>query len=223
MDQDTTIALLPSPLLGPAVWQPVQQALSADGLRVIVPGRPGRLGTVADVCRWYLNDLPEDHDYVLVPHSNAGLYIPALTQRRSVTGLVFVDAILPPRSGEFTVAPDGLLTMLGELADDEGTLPPWTSWWDEETVVELFPSTELRQRVEAEQTRFPLSYFQETIGVERDWATLPAMYVAFGDTYEVERAEAQAWGWPTQVLAGNHMHMLAQPGEVAAAISQGMA
>lgn len=224
MAENPIIALLPSPLLGPAVWRPVQEALSTDGFDAVVPGCPdvGR-STVAEVYRWYLDDLSPNHDYVLVPHSNAGLYVPALSHRRSVVGLVFVDAVLPPPSGEVGVAPEGLLAMLGEVADSDENLPPWTSWWDDESVTELFPSPEVRALVEAEQPRFPMSYFRETVRVEHDWASVPATYVAFGDTYEPERSEANAWGWPTRVLEGNHLHMLVEPKQVANVIRRALA
>lgn len=78
-----TIALLPSALLGPAVWQPVRERLRAAGREVIVAGEPGASGTsVADILRWYLDSLPTGRDYVLVPQSNAGLYVPAITTQR---------------------------------------------------------------------------------------------------------------------------------------------
>lgn len=94
-----TIALLPSALLGPAVWQPVRSHLHDIGQDAIVVGNQEASGTsVDDVLQWYLNSLPTGRDYVLVPHSNAGLYVPASTAQRSVTGLVVVDAI---RVGQF--------------------------------------------------------------------------------------------------------------------------
>ncbi|MFI5932083.1 hypothetical protein [Actinoplanes sp. NPDC051494] len=211
-----TIALLPSALLGPAVWEPVRAELAAAGHDVITASVDGT--SVTDVLDGYLASLPAGRDYLLVPHSNAGLYVPGIAARRSVTGLVFVDAILPPATGAVPVAGEGLLGMLSGRADDDGALPVWTSWWPEEDVAALFPSPEARARVSAEQRRLPLTYFQESVTVAPGWDDVPASYLGFGDTYEPERQEAEGRGWRTAVLNGNHLHMLSAPGAVAHAI-----
>ncbi len=216
-----TIALLPSALLGPAVWQPVRERLRAAGRDVIVAGEPGASGTsVADVLRWYLDSLPTGRDYVLVPQSNAGLYVPAITAQRSVTGLVFVDAILPPEQGTTPVAPQGLREMLQTRAGPDGELPVWTSWWPPEEVAALFPSEQVRAEVSAQQQRFPLSYFAQRVTIAPGWSDRPAGYLAFGDAYQTERVTAESWGWRSAQLDGGHLHMLNAPGEVAAAIAR---
>jgi hypothetical protein len=221
MGQSPVIALLPSALLGPAVWQPVLEHLRDAGHEAVVAGMPGAGGTsVSGVLTWYLDSLPAGRDYVLVPHSNAGLYVPAITGQRSVTGLVFVDAILPPRAGTVTVAPEGLQKFLGDLAGSDGVLPVWTSWWPESDVAALFPSEQVRNHVSAEQRPFPLSYFAETVTVGPGWSEVPAAYLGFGDTYEPERAEARSWGWRAETLDGEHLHMLTAPDQVAAAIAR---
>jgi hypothetical protein len=67
-----------------------------------------------------------DEPVVLVPRSNAGLYVPAVVDAlgEQVRSVVFVDAALPG-AGHHT-PPE----FLRRLAID-GTLPPWTSGWDE--------------------------------------------------------------------------------------------
>ena len=40
------------------------------------------------------------------------------------------------------------------------------------------------------------------------WERLPAAYLAFGDTYADERAEAVRRGWPVETLPGLHLHQL---------------
>ena len=213
----TVLALLPSPLLGPAVWQPVAARLRDEGWEVAVPG--GRGDTPTAVLTSYLDGIPAGRDVVLIPHSNAGLYVPALTAERQVTGLAFVDAGLPPPEGVVELAPPAFLDFLKTKADADGVLPPWTQWWDDADLAGLFPDADTRSAVEAEQQRLPLGYFQQSLPVPAGWDERPAAYLAFGDTYAAELQDASNRGWPITVLPGEHLHQLINPGQVAEAIS----
>lgn len=215
-----TLVLLPSPLLGPSVWRPVARALTERGIRVLSPGAPSGSPpqTTSDVLQAMAAPLSSDHDLVLVPHSNAGCYVPALCGQRRVVGAVFVDAVLPPQQGRLPVAPPELLDLLRPLVDDTGVLPPWTQWWDESDLAGLFPSDEVRRLTEREQPRLPLSYFGESLPVVAGWDDRPGAYLAFGDTYAAERREAAARGWPVVTLPGRHLHMLTDPDDVATQI-----
>lgn len=159
-----TLALLASPFLGPTVWQPVAELLTRWGMRVIAaPAASAPPRTAADVLEGFLEALPADHEqeFVLVPHSNAGLYVPALASQRRVKGFVFVDALLPAPGGRSRLAPPAaLLDVLRSRADEHGLLPPWSAWWEEAGVAGLFPDRSARERVEGEQQRVPLSYFE---------------------------------------------------------------
>lgn len=162
--------------------------------------------------------LPQFGDLVLVPHSNAGLYLPALAGAPSVRGAVFVDAVLPPPVGEQAVAPEGLRELLRAQTDGEGLLPVWTRWWPEADVAVLFPDAQARAAVEAQQQRVPFDYLTARVKVAGGWDRLPAAYVAFGDTYAEEREDARGRGWAVETMAGDHLHMLVEPGRVAATI-----
>ncbi len=215
------MALLASPLLGPAVWQPVEARLRASGVDAIAvsPTRtPCTPRTPEDVLAGLLEVLSADRGLVVVPHSNAGLYVPELTRRRRVVGMVFVDAVLPPRDGSIAVAPTGLVEMLRHSVDTEGLLPVWTQWWDPAEVAGLFPSEEVQSRVEREQHRLPLSYLTASVDVAPGWDDVPAAYMAFGETYEQERTEAANRGWSTVTQADGHLHMLVDPDTVAAGL-----
>jgi hypothetical protein len=180
------------------------------------PARPWR--TPGEVLRALTGAVPADRDVVLVPHSNAGLYVPALTAVRRVAGYLFVDAGLPGDTGPVPVAPPALRDGLRPLAGPDGLLPPWTDWWPEADVAALFPDAATRRDVEREQVRLPLSYFDGTLPVPAGWAAAPGGYLAFGDTYAEDRARAADRGWPVATLAGAHLHLLVDPGAVAAAI-----
>jgi hypothetical protein len=214
---DPVLVLLPSPLLPAAVWQPVAQRLAGAGWQVgEVAGSPAPR-TAEQVRAWFLSAIPADRDVVLIPHSNAGLYVPCLVAERRVAGCVFVDAALPPASGSVTLAPERFFDFLAGKADSEGMLPPWTQWWDED-ISGLFPSPQVREQVERGQLAMPLAYFAESLPVPPGWDERPGAYLSFGSTYAAEHAAAAARGWPTAVLDGQHLHQLVDPDQVAAEI-----
>lgn len=214
---DLALALLSSPLLGPAVWRPVAERLSQRGWTVIQPPQPAVAPRFPDdVLRCVLDALPDNQDLVLIPHSNAGLYVPALSVRRRVVGYVFVDAGLPAQYGHAPLAPPGFLEVLVQKADRDGLLPPWTDWWDQADLAPLFPDVDTREQVEREQRRLPLSYFRQSVPVPQHWDGLPGAYLAFGETYATDRGEAAKRGWPVITLLGGHLHMLVDADQVAA-------
>lgn len=211
-----SLALLPSPLLGPSVWQPVAQVLADRGWPTVICAASASPRTGQDVLDAFLAALPMDQELVLVPHSNAGAYVPALTTQRRIVANVFVDAVLPPGRGRVPLAPPAFLDLLREKADGSGLLPVWTSWWDEAEVAGLFPDAGTRARLEREQQRLPLSYFEGSLlQVPEGWDDRPGAYLAFGDTYGRERDEAERRRWPVSTLPADHLHLLNNPDQVA--------
>jgi hypothetical protein len=215
-----SVVLIPSPFLGPAVWAPVASVLRSDfGVSAMVSALPDLVASSpAMVLAAIEEGLPDADDVVLVPHSNAGLYIPAIVAARPVRGAVFVDAVLPPARGDVPVAPVGLRDMLRDRVELDGSLPPWTRWWPEETAAALFPDAETRARVEAEQARVPFEYLTARVDLPEGWDAVSAGYLSFGDTYADEREDARARGWPVRTMLGGHLHMLRDPAGVAAKI-----
>lgn len=220
---DPLVVLLPSPLLGPSVWAPVAERLDAAHWSVAVCRQPGPVATARDALAGFLDAVPADRPVVLVPHSNAGLFVPEVARQRDVVATLFVDAALPPdvgapaTSGRTALAPTGLLDVLDGLADADGLLPPWTQWWTDADVDALFPDRATRSRVEREEPRLPLAYFRDTLAVPAGWTDSPNAYLAFGDTYTDEVAQAREWQWPVSSLDGGHLHMLVAPDAVAGA------
>jgi len=210
------LVCLPSPVLGPASWNPTAAALRRLGHDVRVAKSAVAPASPSEVVGALGQQLPRHQPVVLVPHSNAGLYVPALTQVADVAGVVFVDAGIPPGQGAVRLVPAQLDAMLVGLVDADGFLPPWTQWWDDAST--LFADDDTRAAVEAEQQRLPLAYFRSTVDVPVGWAARPCGYVAFGTTYADETRRAQAAGWPVEVLAGRHLHTVVDPDEVALAI-----
>jgi hypothetical protein len=214
------IALVPSPMLGSAVWVPVAEVLEQRGHDVlVVPGTPAAPRSSRDVLDGMLAGIPEDRDVVLVPHSGAGLYVPLVAARRRLRAVVFCDAGVPPQAGSVLVAPPYLRDSLLAKADSAGLLPPWSLWWDEDLSA-LFPDPQARAEVEAQQHRLPMAYLADELPVPAGWDRVRCAYLGFGDTYAEAQAEAARRGWPVRVIDGLHLHMLVAPQAVADALEE---
>lgn len=211
------IVLVPSPLLGPASWEPTARVLEQAGRRVRVASLQGVARSeppywpagVDEIVRTVAGE-----PVVLVPHSNSGLYMPAVVDAlgEQARGVVFVDSALPG-AGYFAQR-----DFLNDLVDADGFLPPWTTWWDESDVAELFPDAEVRARVEAEQPRMPLGYYDHLPPAPEGWDRLPCAYLWFAVPYDAAADRAAARGWPTLHVPGQHLHMLVDPEAVASAL-----
>ena len=125
---------------------------------------------------------------------------------------MFVDAALPE------AAYHARQEFLATLADPDGTLSPWSSWWDESEVAELFPDAGTRSRVEAEQARMPLAYWSHPPPSPEGWDRVPCGYVWFGEPYDAGARQAATRGWLTSHVPGRHLHMLIDPSAVATAV-----
>ncbi|AEW98613.1 alpha/beta hydrolase family protein [Streptantibioticus cattleyicolor] len=216
---EPVFVLIHSPSVGPSTWQPVAERLRAAGRRVRVPslaragaGAPPFWPRAVEAVRDGLGDVPADQPLVLVAHSNAGLFLPAVRAGldHPVAGSVFVDAALPARTGPTPVAPPELLDFLRPLAVD-GVLPRWTDWYDEADVAPMFPDPATRKAVEAEEPALPLSYYQQRIPVPVGWDDHPCSYLLFGPPYDGLADEARARGWRVGHLPGAHLHQLVDP------------
>jgi hypothetical protein len=212
------LVLLGSPLLGPAVWRPAARRLAQHGAEVTVVRQGAPVRSPGDALDGFLDGVPDEPGLVLVPHSNAGLYVAALAAARDVAGVVFVDALLPSDQPTTPTADEGMLRVLRPMADLDGLLPPWTAWWSEVDAAGLFPDAATRAVVEAEQPRLPVAYLEERVPSPSGWAGLPAAYLGFGDTYAEEQAQARRRGWHVEAVPGRHLHQLVDPGGVAEAV-----
>jgi hypothetical protein len=219
-----TVVLLHSPSVGPRTWQPVADELRRRGRAVVVPdllgvatGSPPFWPAVRDAVTSAVADV--DTDLLLVPHSNAGLYVPVVTEALGgrVTGTVFVDAALPALEDSTPVAAADQLVFLRGLATD-GLLPRWTDSFDARDVTRLFPDTETMTAVVAEQPRLPLSYYEQVIPAPAGWSKLPNAYLWFGVPYGEIAEEAGRRGWPVRRLPGEHLHTVVDPVGVADAV-----
>lgn len=221
------IVLVHSSSVGPSTWAAVAGELRSHGADVRVPSMLGFAEDGPPYARAYVNraaaalaSLPIDRSVLLVAHSNAGLFLPALAEAlepREVA-LLFADAAVPdPDEPDVRLAPEAFLAHLGGLATD-GVLPPWSEWWPDEDLTSLYPDSATRALVSAEEPRLPLAFYQESLEVPRGWTSRRCAYLLFSAGYESEAARAAGIGWPVRHLAGEHLHMLVDPAGIAGAV-----
>jgi hypothetical protein len=202
----------------------VARSLTASGRSAVVPSlldvadaSPPFWPRVTERVGAAVARLPAGTSTVVVAHSNAGLFVPAIVDAASVpvAACLFVDAALPNRDGSTPVAPPDLLEFLRGKATD-GRLPQWTDWWDEDRVASMFPDEDTRAAVSAEQPRLPLSYYEQQVPAPAGWDERPCGYLLFGSPYEEAAAAARARGWTVDEIRGKHLHQIVDPDAVAA-------
>jgi Alpha/beta hydrolase family len=211
--------LIHSPLLGPTSWSLVLQELKRRGYQAVAPSLLG-IGT-APPPQW--RHVPEAvrrattpivSPVMLVGHSGAGPLLPLIAEglTAEVVGLIFVDASLPPAYGVASLVPPEFMDHLRALAGD-GVLPPWSSWFGEQTMEELVPSEPVRDALEAEMPRLPLSFFEAAVPMPQAWTRRPCAYLLLSDeAYGASAAHARKRGWPVAELPGaQHLSIITDP------------
>lgn len=219
--------LIHAPGLGPASWRPVATELTRAGHQVIVPsltgfadGAPPYAPRLIRLAAAQVPAGPRD-DVVVVVHSGAGVFAAHLAAAVTAAELtvVFADASLPRQAAPALVLDPGFLPFVRELASD-GIVPPWHQWWPEDELAPLFPDGATRREVTAQSRPVPLAFFEETLPpLPGGWPPCRAAYLAFSESYRQAAEAAARAGWPVRELPGGHLHMLVDPGGVAAAIT----
>lgn len=216
----SAFVLVHSPSVGPLAWAPVADRLRARGHECIVPSLfdvgeegPPFWPRVVHAVKAGMSQLAENRPVLLAAHSNAGLFVPLLVSRAAlpVRGCLFVNAALPALAEATPAAPAELLDFLRGKVND-GRLPPWTDWWDEEDVAPMFPDPQSRAVVTAEQPRLPLAYYEQLVPVPVGWNDAqPCGYLLFGAPYDEAAADARRRGWLVEQLPGQHLHQIVDP------------
>jgi hypothetical protein len=213
--------LVHSPVVGPSTWRWVAEALVARGHTVRVPAvspNVTRLGWQA-----FADAVAAQGDWegqtVLVGHSGAGPLLPQIRARarREPGPLVFVDAGVPPETGEADLMPAELLSELRATAIDE-MLPPWSDWFGPGVMDDLIPDGSKRAIVAAELPRLPVSYFEVPVPALAGWRSGGCGYIQLSEPYAAAAAVAARWGWPVIRSMGAHLDIVTRPAEVADAI-----
>jgi len=219
-----TIVLIHSPLVGPTTWRWVADELTDAGHDVLVPTLvDAALTGSAQHCVTAAADQIDTvaGDTVLVGHSGAGPLLPliAAAMQRPAGRIAFVDAGIPPESGETALVPDEFAEHLCSIARD-GLLPPWSDWFGPEAMNELVPDPNRRRAVGADMPQLPLRYFDTKLTMPLGWST-PGIgaYILLSEIYRPDALEARSRSWPVVEVPGNHLDVVNRPAEIAGAIA----
>jgi pimeloyl-ACP methyl ester carboxylesterase len=216
----SSFVLVHSPLVGPATWTWVAQVLAGRGHRVTVPAGPpvGRSFTWENFADAMAAQISQEAPGIVVGHSGAGPVLPHIQarSRAKAEALVFVDAGLPPETGDAPLIPDGFRAQLEAITRD-GLLPKWSAWFGPGVMEELIPDQERRTAVCGELPRLPLSYFDARVPAVK-LAAAGCGYVLLSEPYAAEATQARSRGWPVRELPGTHLDIVTRPVPIADAI-----
>jgi hypothetical protein len=208
--------LVHPPLLGPAVLGPLAGELRRRGNEVVVPdlratvseadGWPERWASAAAATG------PADS---VLGFSGAGVTLPAVAAVVGARQVVWLDALLPARSGA-TVADDDLRARIPALVEPDGRIRDWTAWWGPGALDELVPDPQLRAAIRAEGHRLPGDFYDVAVPVSGAWPEDGARYGQLSPAYDRAAAEARERGWPVVGGPGGaHLDVATDPVRVA--------
>jgi pimeloyl-ACP methyl ester carboxylesterase len=157
-------------------------------------------------------------DLVVVGHSGAGAFLPAIGHRvkNRLRAVVFVDAVVPPIAGEHRTSEP-----FSRFLDDktvDGRLLPWLDWWPTAVVDTLARSSEQLEELRSDMPRLNRSFYDSPIPMPEDWSSGPCAYLQLSPAYAEEFRMANELGWPTSVLDGSHLSIFTDPSDVLAAV-----
>lgn len=208
--------LVHSPVVGPATWRRVAEALASAGHDVAVPDlRPAVLtGEPQAVIGAAVAETAAD-PAVIVGHSGAGFFLPLIAGRvePSALGTVFVDAGIPPCDGQATAGAH-ILDRLRSLSVD-GLLPRWSTWWGEDIMAALVPDAGRRAEISAEMPEAPLALYASPVSFPAGWCDNPGAFLLLSDAYRHDADRARMLDWPVIERLGNHLDIVNDPQAIA--------
>ena len=208
--------LVHPPLLGPAVLGPLACELRRRGHDVAVPDLRAVVAEAADwPRRWTEAAAASGPVEAVLGFSGAGVTLPAVAAATRAARVVWVDALVPARSGE-TLADEDIRARIPALLEADGRIADWTTWWGPGVLDELVPDAGLRAAIRAEGHRLPGDFYAVAVPVPGSWPEDGARYVQLSAAYDDAAAEARERGWP--VVGGSdgaHLDVATDPRRVA--------
>jgi hypothetical protein len=213
--------LVHSPLVGPATWRWVAEALETGGHEVRVPDlrAAAQRGDPLEYVGAARSALTSDTG-IIVGHSGAGFFLPSIADAPDAPSvrLLFVDAGIPPCEGTATPSAD-FLDQLRSLAID-GVLPRWSRWWGEDVMEQLVPDDERRHEINTELPEVPLAFYETPLPIPGGWCSKPGGFVLLSEGYRPDAASAESLRWPIIELLGTHLDIVNHPDAVAQALAR---
>lgn len=212
----TEALLVHSPLVGPSTMRFLGDALAANGWSTTVPDlRPG-LATVDGFLALAAARSPGP-GVVLVGHSRAGAFLPALAVLTGAAGSVFLDAVVP--EGDQSTSPTiRSLAFVDQLPLTDGRLPPWYEWWPKDVIEEGIPDPAHRSAVVADMPSVPRAFYDMPVSVPHGWSSRPCAYLQLSEAYDEDADRAAGWNWPVARLHGGHLDVVNSADLVAAEV-----
>jgi pimeloyl-ACP methyl ester carboxylesterase len=216
------LALLGSPLVGPACWGEVGEALIGHGHTVSAPRWPVleeiEGGFYRTLVSGMVSALDATGPWVMVAHSGAGAMTADLAKRLGdqAAAVILVDAIFPhPGRSWMETAPPNLADQL-RGGVEFGLLPAWDRWWPPGALARLVPDPVRLVRLVDELAPIPLAFLEEAAPP----GTMPSRvgYLQLSGAYDEEGRQAVRQGWPVVRLPLHHLAMLTHAESVAGAI-----
>ena len=207
--------LVHPPLLGPAVLGPLAEELRRRGRAVQVPDLRAAVDpAVGWPGRWASAAAPTGPADVVLGYSGAGVTLPAIAAAVGGRRVVWVDALVPARSG--VTEPDAdIRARIAPMVRD-GRIADWTTWWGADAMTELVPDAALRAAIRSEGHELPSDFYEVAVPVPSDWPEDGARYVRLSPAYDDAAAEARARGWRVVGNAGgSHLDVATEPARVA--------
>jgi nitrite reductase/ring-hydroxylating ferredoxin subunit len=219
----TAILLLHSPLVGPTSLQPLADALVSRGHVAIVPDVRGAstweaLASAAVSEAQALGVAPD----AVMGHSGAGAVLPIVGAALGARRIVFIDAVVPPESGNWTQT-DVMRSRLNTMAGADRLLPVWPDWWNPNMMRRLVPDDSLRSAIALECRPVSLDLYDSEAAQPDGWSSAEScVYIQLSSAYIDEASEAQARAWPVFSNEGHHLDTATRPELVADLVEQAL-
>src|SRR6185437_135261 len=155
----TRLVLVPSPFVGAVAWRPTAAELPHA---VVADYRPLEGPDWYETAAARVAAQAGEGPWIAVLHSGAGGFVPALADASaSLTGFVFVDAVLPyPGRTCLENAPDWLAESMRRRREPDGRLAAWNRWFPQDPLPRLIPDAATRTAFEFDLPRVPFAFLE---------------------------------------------------------------
>ncbi len=208
--------LVHPPLLGPAVLGPLADELRGRGDDVVLPDLRAAVRSAPGWPErwWQLAAEASGPADAVLGFSGAGVTLPAVSLAVGARRVVWVDALVPARSGATEADADIRHRVAGLVRGDR--IPDWTTWWGPDALEQLLPDEEVRAAVRAEGHELPAAFYDVAVPVPAGWPEDGARYVQLSAAYDSGAAEARSRDWPVVGDGtGAHLDVATSPARVA--------